>query len=165
MFRFSIFEPTQKASQFVLSGVAAGIAYAFLRSSTLRNMLAAQLVWYIVIRLRVGEVSLWLLVLDAPYIAGIAAAVLVWLRLSNRSLVRTPVQRIVAAGVLVAVANAVVVVVLGLFAVGATASHPSAWLEAILFNLQIGTLIGIAVGAGAELAEWLVAKFRVTPHE
>lgn len=165
LFQFSIFVPTQKASQFVFSGVAAGISYAFLKSSSLRNMLAAQLVWFIVIRVRVGEVSLWLLLLDATYIAGIAAAVYAWLTLSDRSYVRTSVQRIVAAGVLVAVANAIIVFVLGVFAAGAVTSHPTSWFEAILFNLQIGTLIGLAVGAGAELAEWLVTKFFMTPGD
>ncbi len=165
IFRSQIFIPTMKASQFVLSGVTAGLAFGFFKSTTVRNAMAALFVWYLLTMLLVENFNSWNLILNGTYIIAIAAAVYIQIVFTRQSLVRTPVQRIAAAGVLVALANGVVILLFGLATPARTFSHPGFWLDAILFNLQIGTLIGLGAGFGGELAEWLVVRYLVESDE
>jgi hypothetical protein len=165
IFRSQIFVSTMKASQFVLSGMTSGLAFGFFKSTTVRNAMAALFVWYLLAMLLIENFNSWNLILNGTYIIAVAAAVYVQILFARRSLVRTPVQRIAAAGVLVALANGVVILLFGLATPARTFSHPGFWLDAILFNLQIGTLIGLAAGFGGELAEWLVEKYLVESDE
>ncbi|HMK38328.1 MAG TPA: hypothetical protein VK569_03240, partial [Bacteroidota bacterium] len=74
-FQMSVFNMRMMASQFLMSGVTAGIAYAALRTPRWRDGFAGLFVWYIVMTFFITQYNWWLLVLFFAYIAGIAAAV------------------------------------------------------------------------------------------
>jgi hypothetical protein len=61
--------------------------------------------------------------------------------------------------VITAITNGLIVIVLGAFALRAVVNLPAAWLESALFNLEIGTLIGLAVGVGIEITEYLAGRW------
>jgi len=159
IFQNTVFIPTMRAFQFTLSGITAGISYAALKASSIRNGVVSLCVWYLVLTFLIEQYNSWLLVLNLVYLAGIAVAVYFYLYVMNVGLVRGAVQRIAAMAVITAITNGLIVIVLGAFALGAVVNRPAAWLESALFNLEIGTLIGLAVGVGIEITEYLAGRW------
>jgi len=164
-FQLSVFNMRMMASQFMMSGVTAGIAYAALKTPRWRDGLAALFVWYIVLTFFISQYNWWLLVLFFAYIMGIAAAVYLYLYFVRREIVRGALQRVAASGVITAVANAVIILFLGLvtMVLGYSASNislatPGYYASMVFRNLQLGTLIGIGFGVGAELAEYIIRR-------
>jgi signal transduction histidine kinase len=158
IFQLSVVNMRMMASQFLTSGVSAGISYAAVKSRRWRDGLAALLVWYLVMVFLVTEYNSWLLVLWFAYVAGIAAAVSLYDYFVRKDIVRGMVQRVAAAGVIVAVANALIVLFLGFFSVRAVIASPGSFASAVFRNLQFGTLIGIGFGLGAEIAEYGIRR-------
>jgi hypothetical protein len=157
-FRFSIFNMRMIASQFFTSGVTAGIFYAALKAGRWRDGLAVLLVWYLVMVFLLTRYNPWLLVLSFAYIAGIAAAVWVYHYFVRREFVRGMIQRLAAAGVITAIANALIVVFLGLWSVHAVLASPGYFASVVFRNLQLGTMIGIGFGIGVEIVEFALMK-------
>jgi hypothetical protein len=158
-FRSLIFIPTMKASQFMISGVTAGIAYAGWRGTSLRQGIVPLFLWYLVLMFLVEDFNSWLPVLDGAYIVGIAGAVWLYLYAVRASLVRGWMQRVAAAAVLVALANGLIVVVLAAVSVPSLLLQGQFLHDTVFWNMQIGTLIGLGVGWGFECAEYLTARF------
>jgi len=159
LYQFLIFTPTMKPSQFTFSSINIGITYAALKSHSPRNGLAALFVWYIIATTVFVQFNWWLLILNVAYIAGMACAVFILQRVVNTRLAQGSLQRIVLAGAVVSVTNALIVIVLTLFSLRVLISHASSIMETIFYNLQIGALIGLATGIGMELAEYLTGRF------
>jgi hypothetical protein len=95
-------------------------------------------------------------------VAGIAAAVFLYCYFVRKEVVRGLLQRVAAAGVILAIANALIILFLGMFNLHTVSASPGSYASAALRNLQIGTLIGIGFGLGVELAEYIIR--RVTPE-
>lgn len=159
LYRSLVFTPTMKAFQFTVNSVTIGVAYAGLKSSSTRNGFAALFVWYVLLTAVIGEFNSWLPILSLAYIVGMASATFVHQRAVKMRLLRGAIQRIVAAGAIIAIANALIVVFLALFSLKVAVSHASRMMETIYHNLQLGALIGLATGLGMELAEYLNRKF------
>jgi hypothetical protein len=151
---FGVFIPTWRASQFTISSITIGITYAALKSASPRNGLAALFVLYILAVGLLVPFNWWLLILDFAYIAGIAATIYLHQRLVKRPIVRGPLMRIALGGVLVSLANGLIIVVLSLFNFHVWLARISIIMEEVRGNLQFGALIGLATASGMELAEY-----------
>jgi hypothetical protein len=154
--RSLIFIPTMVAFQFTYSSITAGLFYAFLKSSSLRSALLAALVWYVASTV-IDPKNHYTLVMDCVYVVGISAAVYLYLHLIRGPVFNGIVHRIATMSLLTGLTNALIAIGLVLFwAVFARISlhrAPQLGFE----NFQIGTLIGLGVGVGIELAEYVVA--------
>lgn len=159
LYQLSAFTPTRKPFQFTLSSVTIGLAYAASKAHNTRNGVAALFVWYVLLTGFVREFNFWLPILNLAYIGGMTGATLVHQHFAKRGLVKGAVGRIVLAGVIVAVANGLIVWFLSLFYLKTAISHAAAIMETVFFNLQLGALIGVATGLGMEVAECLIAKY------
>lgn len=157
-FQHAVFDQRMMASQFLTSGVTAAIAYAAWKSGRWRDGLAALLVWYIVRVFLITEYNWWLLVLSFAYVGGIAAGIFLFVTFVRKEIVRGMMQRIASAGVIIAITNALIMIFLGLWSWGAVTASPGYFASMVFRNLQFGTLIGVAVGIGAECAEYILVK-------
>jgi len=157
-FRDTVLNLRAVASQFLTSGVTAGIAYAALHLPRVRDGIAALIIWFVVLTFLVERPSMHLGVMNLVYLAGIAGAVYVYMSFIRRGVVRGALQRVASAGVLTALANALITVVLG-FALRTLVFTSVGFFASTVFrNLQYGTLVGIGIGVGAELAELLIGR-------
>ncbi len=160
LFHERVFIPTSREFQFLVCGVTGGLFYGALRANSLRNGLAALFVWYIVLSLLIGHPSLWNFTLDLVYIVAVAAAVYLCYRLDRSSVLRTSLQRIAAMAVFMGVANGLAIIVLSLIHFQTLLAHPLTVLEYALLNLELGTIIGLGLGAGMEGAEWILRRLK-----
>lgn len=157
-FRLSIFDLRVLPSQFVTSGIAASVCYAALASPHRRDGIIALIVWFLVLTFLVGRFALSQANANAGYVAGVGAAVYVYDRFVGREIVRGGVQRVASAGVLLGLANAVIMVYIGLFSWRTVFASTGFFASMVFRNLQFGTLVGIAFGLGAELAGYVLRK-------
>jgi hypothetical protein len=160
LFRERVFVPTSRDFQFVVCGVTGGVFYAALRASSIRNGFAALFVWYLFLTLLVGRLTLWNATLDLVYMVAVAAAVSLSFRLDRSSILRTKLQRVAGMAVFMAIANALAVLVLSLIHFQTLRAHPLTVLEYSLLNLELGTVIGIGLGGGMEIAEWALRTLK-----
>jgi predicted RNA-binding Zn-ribbon protein involved in translation (DUF1610 family) len=160
IFQGGVFTPTMRAFQFTFSGITAGLFYAAIKEGNLRLGFVALFVWYLVSTFLVehGEYNSWLLVLNLAYIVGIAGATYLHGRLVRASLVRGIAQPIAAMGVLFALANGFIVFILASFSLRSALDHPMVVLEQSFRNLQLGTLLGLAIGIGIEIGEYVLRR-------
>ena len=159
LYRQSIFIPTHRVFQFAMSGVSIGIAYAGLKRHDIRNGLAALFVWYLCVTALLEKTNSWMLILNAIYIAGMSAAVVLHQWAVESRLRPYLILRIALAGAIASIANGLIIIALFLFSWRAVLAHPESAYEAFYVNLQIGALIGLGAGIGMEIAEYLIAKY------
>jgi hypothetical protein len=90
------------------------------------------------------------------YIAGIAASVYVYMLLVRRPLFNGVVRRLATISLLIGMFN--VLILLTLSAFQATYGHVrfGTSMSAALDNFQLGTLIGLGIGIGIEVVEYLI---------
>jgi hypothetical protein len=157
-FRLNVFDMVMTASQFLTSGITAAITYAALKTPRRRDGFVALLVWYVVLTFLVVQFHAYLLILFFAYVAGIAGAVCLYSYFLRKEMVRGALQRVAAAGVIIAIANAVIVLFLGIFNLHAVSASPGSYASTVFKNLQLGTLIGIGFGLGVELAEYIIRR-------
>jgi len=157
-FRDNVLNLRLIASQFLTSGLTAGIMYSALHLARRRDGFVALLVWYIVWTFFVDRPGWYIGVLNFVYVAGIAAAVYVYVAFIRKGIVKGALQRVAAAGVVTAIANALITVVLGLTSRVVVFASLGFFASTVFRNLQYGTLVGIGIGVGAELAELLIGR-------
>jgi predicted RNA-binding Zn-ribbon protein involved in translation (DUF1610 family) len=156
-FHSNVFIPTMRASQFLSSGITAALVYAALKVLRPRDGMAALLVWYLVLTLLLVNPDSWLFILAAVYVVGIASAVYVYDLFARKNFVRGLLQHVAAMGVLTGLANGVIVLILFLIGTRDPHTFTSGRVYAAAFeNLQLGSVIGIALGFGMQLAEFLL---------
>jgi hypothetical protein len=160
LFRERVFVPTSRDFQFVVCGVTGGLFYAALRASSIRNGVAALFVWYLFLTLLLGKPTMWNVTLDLVYVLAVAAAVSLSFRLDRSSILRTTLQRVAGMAVFMAIANALAVLVLSLIHFQTLRAHPLTVLEYSLLNLELGTVIGLGLGGGMEIAEWTLRTLK-----
>lgn len=157
-FQSAVFNPNARASQFLTSSITSALWYSALKASRLREGLAALFVWYILLSVVLVRPDSWLLLLRLVYVLGLAAAVAVYIYAVKNDLVRGVTQRVAAMGVITALVNGLIIVVLALFSGPLLFHYPVSIVAAAFENVQLGTLLGIGLGAGMELAEYLVGR-------
>ena len=148
-----IFVPTKTPFQFTISSITAGLFYGISKSSSYRDALAAALIWYTASTL-IDVHNWWFFIMSLIYIAGISTSVYVYMILVKQPLFNGIVRRVAAISLLTGIFNALVVLLL--CAIQSTFGHvrPSVMVNAVLDNFQRGTLIGLGIGIGIEIAEY-----------
>ncbi|MCX6144508.1 MAG: hypothetical protein NTZ35_14970 [Ignavibacteriales bacterium] len=148
-----IFVPTKPPFQFTLSSISAGLFYGISKSSSYRNALAVALIWNVVSTL-IAVHNWWMFIVFLIYIAGISAAVYVYMIVVKRPLFNGILQRVVTASLLTGTFNALVILLLSVLQFTFSHFRLSAVPNAAVDNFQLGTLIGLGVGVGIEIAEY-----------
>ncbi len=157
-YRYSVFIPTMRPFQFAVSSISAGLAYAFSKSSIQRHLLPALFVWYVVLTGLLVKLTWWSLILNFAYVGGITSAIFVYNYAASKPYSNRIILRIIYAGAIIAIANGLILMFLGIFSVKVIFFHFSVWLSAIEYNVEIGAVIGLAIGLGIEIAEYLNGK-------
>ena len=159
LFRGAIFIPTMTAFQFTISCITVGLFYSILKSSTLRNGLAAVLIWYFVNSAFFDPHNRWMLVLNLAYIGGIAGACYLSMFTIKNGYVQSIVMRIAALTVFIAIVNGLIVVFLSLFSWHRAITHLGKLFQNTLTNLELGAMIGLGLGIGIEIAEYIINNY------
>jgi len=162
-YRGHVIIPTMRSFQFTESSITAGLAYAFWKSSTTRNVFAALFIWYVLATGLFVEFNWWLPILHLAYIGGITASIYLY-NIVVKRYARRAILRIIFAGAIIAVANGFILIVLSLFRFDAAISHLTTRLEWANRNMELGAIIGLAIGIGIEIAEYLNGKFIEHEH-
>ncbi|HUI64997.1 MAG TPA: hypothetical protein VL126_09140 [Bacteroidota bacterium] len=157
-FRTGVFAANTLASQFLTSSVTAALAYAGLRSGRPRETLAALCLWYVVLSVVISHVDSWVLIVRLVYVLGVAAGVSLYLSAVKKNFLRGITQRLAAMGIIIALINCLIIFILSLFTARLLFQYPVSIVAVAFQNLQVGTLLGIALGAGMELAEFILAR-------
>ncbi|MDE3056740.1 MAG: hypothetical protein KGJ59_02115 [Bacteroidota bacterium] len=155
-YRSSVFNPHMRAFQFTVSSITAGIAYAMLKSPVPRNLWAALFSWYIILTGLLITFNRWMLILNLVYIIGVTVAIFVYNNVAAKPFLKRAVLRVAFAGAIIATTNGLIIIVLSLVSVRTViVSHFTTLLKWVNLNMQFGAIIGLAVGIGIELAEYL----------
>ena len=149
----SIFVPTRPPFQFTLSSISAGLFYGVSKSLSYRNALAIALIWYVISTL-ISVHNWWIFIVFLFYIAGISAAVYVYMIIVRRPLLNGILQRIVTASLLIGAFNALLILLLSVLQLIFSHLRLSMVPSAVVDNFQLGALIGLGVGVGIEMAEY-----------
>jgi hypothetical protein len=153
-----IFTPRMRPFQFSVISITAGIFYAAIKQPAIRNGLAALVVWYVVLTFLMERFAKWNVVLNFIYFAVTAGVVYLYVYAAGRLPLRGRLQRIAAMLTLTAVGNALIVVVLGLIWFREALSRPQVLVDSSFFNLRLGGLVGLGLGVGMEIAEYVVDR-------
>jgi hypothetical protein len=159
LFRAAIFIPTMTTFQFTISSVTVGLFYSILKSSTLRNGLVALLIWYFVNSAFFDPHNRWMLVLNLVYIGGIAGACYLSMFTIKKGYVHSMVMRIATLTVFIAIVNGLIVFFLSLFSWHRAIAHQDKLFQIALSNLELGAMIGLGLGIGIEIAEYVINKY------
>jgi hypothetical protein len=151
-----IFIPTMVPFQFTYSSITASLFYGFQKSSSLRNALLAVLVWYAASTL-IDVKNSSMLVLCFAYVAGISVVVYLYLRLIHRPVLNGVFQRVATFSLLTGTVNLIIAVALTAFWAALAGMSFHRVPQIAVDNFQIGTLIGLGIGAGIEIAEYILA--------
>ena len=150
-----IFVPTKSPFQFTLSGITAGLFYGVSKSMSYRSALAAALIWCVVSTL-LDVHNWWLFVVSLVYITGIATSVFVYMMLVKRPLFNGILQRVATISLLTGIFNALVILLLYAIQYTFIYARLSTVASFALENFQLGTLVGLGIGIGIEIAEYFL---------
>ena len=158
LYTHQIFTPTMRAFQFLQAGITSGIAFGFLVYRRGMFLGAALLLWFTILNFATADGHSWIYILTAVYMIGTTIAVWMARQWGDHAGWTSPVLRIALTGVCFSVMNGVHIIVLGLIRSFSTLTDAEHWHIAFL-NMQIGVVIGLAAGAGMELAEYVIAHW------
>jgi predicted RNA-binding Zn-ribbon protein involved in translation (DUF1610 family) len=157
-YQWEIFSPHMRAFQFTVVSITAGIFYAAMKQPAIRNGLAALLVWYVLLTFLIERFDPWHLVLNFVYIAVIAVVVYLDVYAAGRLPLGGRLQRIAAMLTLTAVGNALIILIIGLILLQEALSNPQVLVDSSFFSLKLGGLVGLGLGIGMEIAEYVIAR-------
>ena len=157
VYRNAVFIRTMWPYQFFLTGITVGVAYMAFKSTSRNNGFLILLIWFFLVLsniLLIGREALhsWHIILRSIYVISMTCAIYLYVRSLGKSLMSTVIKRIMAATIIIAVINGVIVIILGILSSG----RPSEMLQAIYHNIAIGGQIGILTGIGIEIAEYVI---------
>jgi hypothetical protein len=160
VFRFAVFVPTMPPYQFTIASITVGLCYSMLKGSTLRNTLSVLLVWYFVGTTfsDTRHYWIWIMILQFAYVAGLSFAVYLYMFFIRKRYVRSMAIRIASFLVITAITNALIVQALALLSFPRVIAHPFQYLQASFYNLELGTMIGLALGIGIELGDYAIRR-------
>lgn len=166
VYRNALFIQTMWPYQFFLTGITVGIAYLAFKCNVRNAGFLILLIWFSMVLgngLLIGREALhsWHLILRSAYILGMTCAIYLYVHSLAKPLMRTFLHRIMAATILIAVMNGMIILILGILSSG----KPSEMLQAIYHNIAIGGQIGILTGIGIEIAEYVIGKLYGTQIE
>lgn len=155
----NVFIPTMRPFQFVMSGITAGLAYAFFITRAYRTGIAALLVWYVIATGLLVDFNWWLPILDLGYIAGIGGTVRIYVEFRKHPVLPGPVLRTILAGTFFSLANGCIILFLSLFSPQIVLKDVERWASIVVGNMELGAVIGLAAGIGFELSDGLIDRF------
>jgi predicted RNA-binding Zn-ribbon protein involved in translation (DUF1610 family) len=157
-YQWEIVAPHMRAFQFTVISITAGTFYAAIKQRAIRNGLAALLVWYVLLTFLIERFDPWHLVLNFVYIAVIALVVYLDVYAAGRLPFGGRLQRIAAMLTLTAVGNALIILIIGLILLREALSKPQVLVDSCFFNLKLGGLVGLGLGIGMEISEYVIAR-------
>ena len=161
----AIFVTTLMPYQFIGSSITAGIVYAMLRSQSPQSVWAILFVWYALLTGREGIHNSWLFILYFTYIAGITAAIFAYNYIVARPFANRVALRPIFAAAITAVVNGLIIIALELISYMVYGVHLKFRLDIVNSNAQFGAIIGLAIGIGIEIAEYIIRKLSESGEE
>jgi len=166
LYRNAVFIRTMWPYQFFLTGITVGIAYMAYKSTSRHNGFLILLIWFFLVLgniLLIGREALqsWHIFLRSIYVLSMICAIYLYVHSLGKSLMRTVIKRMMAATIIIAVMNGMIVIILGIVSSG----RPAEMLHAIYHNIAIGGQIGILTGFGIEIAEYVIGKLQERQKE
>jgi hypothetical protein len=161
----AVFISTLVPVQFTVSSITAGIVYAALKSQSPRIVWAMLLIWYALLTGREALHNSWLFILYFTYIVGITVAIFAYNHIVTKPAVNRVVLRPIFAAAIIAIVNGLIIILLELIQYIVYGIHFRIRLDIVNLNTQFGAIIGIAIGTGIEIAEYLIRKLSEDEEE
>ena len=158
IFRLNIFKSSMPTFQVTMACVTVGVFYAMLKGYNLRNAMAVLLLWYLISNIIDGPRHYWMMIVNLVYIAGLSLTVYLYMLIIRKGLISNIIIRIALFVVITAIMHALIVYVLALFSLPKAVAQPYSIMLVGFHNLELGTLIGLALGIGIEVADYTVCK-------
>ncbi|GEM_PF-1396301 len=158
LYRSAVFIPRMWPFQFTVSSIPAGVAYALNKSSMRRHLLPALLIWYIILTGLIVKLTWRSVILNFAYVVVITLAVFVYNYVVTKPFSSKAILRIVFAGAIISIANGSITILSAIYLFKFILANSVVWLNALEHNAEIGAVIGLAIGAGIEIAEYLNNK-------
>ena len=156
IYRDGVFTPTMWPFQFLISGISIGIAFTTFRDKNYREGLALLLLWYLVITGLVSQGNSWIFILEGAYTVIIAAAVYLYIYIVRKSFIKNEISRIFVSTLILGIFNSLIILVLSLYSLQSLFNHFPSIIDAMFLNLKIGAMLGLFMGGGIVLADYLV---------
>ncbi len=156
IYRDNVFTSTMWAFQYFVSSITIGIAYVTFKEKNFREGIALLLFWYIILVMSVSSENRDVFILEGVY-AGITALAVYWYIITiSKSFIKNEISRIIMAIIIIGLSNCLIVVILDLYGLQSIYSPFSETLNKMFFNFKIGATIGLFMGTGIELSNYLV---------
>jgi len=156
IYRDEVFTPTMWPFQFLVSGITIGIAFTTFREKNYRGGLALLLLWYLVLTIPISQGNSWIFILEGVYTVIISAAVYLYIHIARKSFIKNEISRIVTSTLIIGIFNSLNILVLSLYTLQSLFSHFPSIVDAMFLNLKIGAMLGLFMGVGIELADYLI---------
>ncbi|GEM_PF-2673514 len=152
-----IFLPTSSSAQFVFSGATVAIFYSILKKYALKNAVGIVLLYYFFSSMAFMP-NKWILVLFLVYITTVSTAVYLYQRFKKITFLNGIFQRVASLSVLLAVSNVLALSILALVQILISYDNHLSFIDSALHNFQLGALIGVSLGIGIEVVEYLLTQ-------
>lgn len=156
IYRAEVFTPTMWPFQFLVSGITIGIAFTTFREKNYWGGLALLLLWYLVLTIPTSQGNSWIFILEGVYTVIISAAVYLYIHIAGKSFIKNEISRIVTSTLVIGIFNSLNILVLSLYTLQSLFSHFPSIVDAMFLNLKIGAMLGLFMGVGIELADYLI---------
>ena len=152
-----VFIPTHWPFQFLVSGVTIGLSYAAFREKYTRQGTGLLTLWYVVLLGSVGQWHEWIFILEGIYITVISLGVYFIIRILQKPMINNAFLRIGTSMGVLAIANSLIIVILGFFSLSHFVSQLQQEFDAMSLNLKVGAMLGLFMGIGVELSDSFVS--------
>ena len=156
VYRGDVFIPTHWPFQFLVSGITIGLSYAAFREKYTRQGTGLLTLWYVVLLGSVGQWYEWIFILEGTYIAVISLGVYLIIRIVQKPIINNAFLRIGTSMSVLAIANSLIIVILGFFSLSHFVSQLQQEFDAMSLNLKVGAMLGLFMGIGVELSDSFV---------
>ena len=155
----SVFIPTRWPFQFLISGIVIGLSYAFFITNKIKEGIAVLVLSFIISSGLITPHHTWNFILTGTYVCVMACAVYLFLFIIRKQYFTDRLMCIVTAGVIIGVANSLIILVLRLFSPLSSFAQLPMLVEALHLNLKIGTVMGLLFGIVTELSKYFISSF------
>jgi uncharacterized membrane protein len=156
IYRAEVFTPTMWPFQFFVSGITIGIAFTTFRDKNYRGGLALLLLWYLVLTIPTSQGNSWIFILEGVYTVIISAAVYLYIHIAGKSFIKNEISRIITSTLIIGIFNSLIILVLSLYTLQSLFRHFPNIVDIMFLNLKIGGMLGLFMGVGIELADYLI---------
>ncbi|MCX6121266.1 MAG: hypothetical protein NTX44_06565 [Ignavibacteriales bacterium] len=156
IYRAEVFTPTMWPFQFLVSGITIGIAFTTFREKNYRGGIALLILWYLVLTIPTSQGNSWIFILEGVYAVIISAAVYLYIHIVGKSFIKNEIFRIITSTLIIGIFNSLIILVLGLYTLQSLFRNFPSIVDAMFLNLKIGGMLGLFMGVGIELSDYLI---------